>query len=562
VPFENAAVCRARKSGGAPEDEKVAFAEALREALEGGFLATAFAAAVDAAKVRREKSRCAGVATDRLDFDPPCDAETARWLFETATRPESSPGVALGARDALLASAGYEPMGLDVRLPPRRRRGVFALPRVDAPSNTGDGETDVACESQSPMKGAADHPGAPPSAWSPGAEEFLKAFRRLGVRLGTADEPRGVAATNERREKATKNENCGTRTRGTIDEWRERGAGASSNAPADAASLSGRSAADALAAAALVRPPPGPMKPQVFATAQLLAMRCDRDGNAATGETAANGILSDPVAAAALLAALAALRLDPRAAALAHVVDGAAAALLAAASRATEGSKNSAEAEEAWETFASAAAEKLARVGSTHASRLAAARWLPWSSPREQRIQDLASVVALADIQDAVALLEERTRDFSSDDDEGAAAAPRGEAGKRSAADGANDATARDQSRTQTDLRKAAVLAVRGVVVDAATRPDVAWMLVSAIHHVDVVLHAGMADPTRPSEDGDIPGDVDEDAWQGRFMSFLKNVKARVPRSNVAGLSALKNLAVATYTRHQRAQRVRDIERD
>ena len=44
-------------------------------------------------------------------------------------------------------------------------------------------------------------------------------------------------------------------------------------------------------------------------------------------------------------------------------------------------------------------------------------------------------------------------------------------------------------------------------------------------------------------------------------MSFLKDVKAKVPRSNKAGLQALKTLAVATYTRHQRAQRLREQER-
>ena len=45
-------------------------------------------------------------------------------------------------------------------------------------------------------------------------------------------------------------------------------------------------------------------------------------------------------------------------------------------------------------------------------------------------------------------------------------------------------------------------------------------------------------------------------------MSFLKDVKAKVPRSNKAGLQALKTLAVATYTRHQRAQQLRESEND
>ena len=37
--------------------------------------------------------------TETEKNDPACDAATARWLFDAATRPESSRGVALGARD-------------------------------------------------------------------------------------------------------------------------------------------------------------------------------------------------------------------------------------------------------------------------------------------------------------------------------------------------------------------------------------------------------------------------------------------------------------------------------
>ena len=40
-----------------------------------------------------------------------CAAETSRWLFEVATDPASTREVALGARDALFAAAGYEPSG-------------------------------------------------------------------------------------------------------------------------------------------------------------------------------------------------------------------------------------------------------------------------------------------------------------------------------------------------------------------------------------------------------------------------------------------------------------------
>ena len=45
--------------------------------------------------------------------------------------------------------------------------------------------------------------------------------------------------------------------------------------------------------------------------------------------------------------------------------------------------------------FLTAAAAALARVGPTHASRLAAVRWTPWAGARAQRLQDAAALIAL-----------------------------------------------------------------------------------------------------------------------------------------------------------------------
>ena len=45
-------------------------------------------------------------------------------------------------------------------------------------------------------------------------------------------------------------------------------------------------------------------------------------------------------------------------------------------------------------------------------------------------------------------------------------------------------------------------------------------------------------------------------------MSFLKNTKARIPRSNATALSVAKNVAVAVYTRHQREQQLRENKHD
>ena len=327
--------------------------------------------------------------------------------------------------------------------------------------------------------------------------------------------------------------------------------------------MSGRSAADTRDAAALVRPPPGALKPQVFAAAQLLAAWCARDGDG--GRPARLSIASDPADAASLLAALAALRLDPRAAALAHVADDAAAALLAAASRTAD--------EETWAAFERAAARAVARVGATHASRLAATRWVPWSSAREQRVQDAAALVALTDIQAVLAPHVKRALANA----KASPPLPRGDPGDFSLKTGhkkgkrgkvedargevysAKASVPNRQNADAVDVQSAATATLGGVVVDGHTTAEEAWALVSAIHHVDVVLHAGMAEPKRSGTETETET---ENVAQRSFMSFLKDVKAKVPRSNKAGLQALKTLAVATYTRHQRAQQLRESKSD
>ena len=617
-PFENAARRRVAKAGGTAGDADAAVAEALREALEGGFLAAAFAAEVDSAlglerarammpatpgadgatdddASERAETKGKSVADDsRAGRDPACDAATARWLFDAATRPESSKSVALGARDALLAAAGYEPIGLDARQPPRRRRGVFALPVARNPKASKDL---AKAESRGPGDGEVSRreidARAPALAWAPTAGEVLEALRRLGVRAPDVGEP---LASSLPASSVPGGENAGAATKASAATRRtkrnaetkasrlpgERRKSASLNALAEDMSLSksiskkeskegsfpmsGRSAADTRDAAALMRPPPGALKPQLLAAAQLLAAWCARDGDG--GKGARLSIASDPADAASLLAALAALRLDPRAAALAHVADDAAAALLAAASRTAD--------EKTWAAFERAAARAVARVGATHASRLAATRWVPWSSVREQRVQDAAALVALTDIQDVLAphvkralanakasppLPGSRDPGGKTGGKTGNTKGKRGEVAKRGAAYSAKASVPNGQNADAVDLQSAATATLGGVVVDGHTTAEEAWALVSAIHHVDVVLHAGMAEPTRSGTETETETETANVA-QRSFMSFLKDVKAKVPRSNKAGLQALKTLAVATYTRHQRAQQLRESKSD
>ena len=46
------------------------------------------------------------------------------------------------------------------------------------------------------------------------------------------------------------------------------------------------------------------------------------------------------------------------------------------------------------------------------------------------------------------------------------------------------------------------------------------------------------------------------------FMRWLRGTKASIPRSNKTALCTAKNLAVAVYTRHQRAQQLRESKHE
>ena len=45
-------------------------------------------------------------------------------------------------------------------------------------------------------------------------------------------------------------------------------------------------------------------------------------------------------------------------------------------------------------------------------------------------------------------------------------------------------------------------------------------------------------------------------------MRWLRGTKASIPRSNKTALCTAKNLAVAVYTRHQRAQQLRESKHE
>jgi hypothetical protein len=187
---------------------------------------------------------------------------------------------------------------------------------------------------------------------------------------------------------------------------------------------------------------------------------------------------------------------------------------------------------------------------------------------REQRVQDAAALVALTDIQDVLAPHVKRALANA----KASPPLPRGDpGGKTGNKKGKRGEVARGevysakasvpncQNADAVDVQSAATATLGGVVVDGHTTAEEAWALVSAIHHVDVVLHAGMAEPTRSGTETETET---ANVAQRSFMSFLKDVKAKVPRSNKAGLQALKTLAVATYTRHQRAQQLRESKSD
>ena len=487
VPSDLALFVDAAEKGAARRgaDPTVARAEVLREVVARGWLADAFAAATRRASPDRPATL-------------PEDPATARWLFRVATDPASSRECALGARDALFAAAGYEPSGADAcGVPTRRRTSATSASESFALS------------------------------WRPTAEETAAAMAKLGVAAAwgvEADE-----ATEIGKEKAAK-----VRARGS----RARAAKASERGAADGTfPTSGRDAASRAAVAALLRPPSGPLRAQVFAATQLVGVFHSAPGPAAGS--------SDPSGGARALAAMAAMRLDPRAGALAPALDFAGAAIVAAASAK----------DETWLSFVTSAAAALARVGPTHASRLAAVRWTPWAGARAQSLQDAAALIALKDVVPHLL----RAEGIEVEEEETATAG-----GKRNR----KGATAKEEA---TDAQAEAARVLSPVRVGKDTTADCAWALVTAIHLADVVLHGGAAagggdaaaDPRGPQTPGSAATAASSlNRAAEAFMSFLKNTKARIPRSNMTALSVAKNVAVAVYTRHQREQQLRENKHD
>ena len=447
---------------------------------------------------RRLRRRDAPRASPDRPATLPEDPATARWLFRVATDPASSRECALGARDALFAAAGYEPSGADAcGVPTRRRTSATSASESFALS------------------------------WRPTAEETAAAMAKLGVAAAwgvEADE-----ATEIGKEKAAK-----ARARGS----RARAAKASERGAADGTfPTSGRDAASRAAVAALLRPPSGPLRVQVFAATQLVGVFHSAPGPAAGS--------SDPSGGARALAAMAAMRLDPRAGALAPALDFAGAAIVAAASAK----------DETWLSFLTSAAAALARVGPTHASRLAAVRWTPWAGARAQSLQDAAALVALKDVVPHLL----RAEGIEVEEEETATAG-----GKRNR----KGATAKEEA---TDAQAEAARVLSPVRVGKDTTADCAWALVTAIHLADMVLHGGAAagggdaaaDPRGPQTPGSAATAASSlNRAAEAFMSFLKNTKARIPRSNMTALSVAKNVAVAVYTRHQREQQLRENKHD
>ena len=500
APFVDAAAKGAARRGA---DPTVARAEVLREIVARGWLADAFASA------RRRAS------PDRPAILPE-DPATARWLFRVATDPTSSRECSLGARDALFAAAGYEPSGVDACAVPIRRRTSSA-----AASDAREYDNFAL-------------------SWRPTAEETAEAMAKLGVAAAWGAET--DEATETGKKKAAKSTARGSRARAAKAASASEPASDFERGAADPRTFptSGRDAASRAAVAALLRPPPGALRAHVFAATQLV-------GVFHSARVAAPGS-SDPSGDARALAAVAAMRLDPRAGALAPSLDFAGAAIVAAASAN----------DETWAAFSAAAATALARVGPTHASRLAAVRWTPWAGARAQRLQDDAALIALRDLVPHIL----RAEGIEVEDEEEAIAAAGGKRKRKGAAAATEEAT---------DAQAEAARALSPVRVGKDTTPDCAWALVTAIHLADMVLHAGAAagggdaaeDPRGPRTPGSAATAASSlNRAAGEFMSFLKNTKARIPRSNMTALSVAKNLAVAVYTRHQRAQQLRENKHD
>jgi hypothetical protein len=204
-------------------------------------------------------------------------------------------------------------------------------------------------------------------------------------------------------------------------------------------------------------------------------------------------------------------------------------------------------------------------------------------------VQDRAALAALEDLAPRIARAIEENR--SGEEEEGDADPPgdpgeaknptrkKPEKGKRSKPEPAAKKTEKAASASASDagasalpsaeaLRTAAVEALRPVRVTKRASADAAWALATAIRLADLVLHSGLASVPREGESGAAAAAAAaadaaslQRASEG-FMAFLKDVKAKITNNHRAALSAVKMLAVALYTRHQRAQQLREAEHD
>ena len=205
-------------------------------------------------------------------------------------------------------------------------------------------------------------------------------------------------------------------------------------------------------------------------------------------------------------------------------------------------------------------------VGPTHAARLAAIRWLPWSTRKEQEVQDLAAIVA---IESLVPLVLERLEAHDA-----ATTTTKTHAAKKkkprpnSKAKKPAEKSARDDDVDAWQRR--AVQALDPVRVDVESDVDAAWAIHTAVHLADIVLHAGTLGGGTGLRGGSLgvngaprtPGKeaaecASLDAAAESFMQFLKRTKANIPRSGKTAMNALKNLAVVIFTRQQRAEQLR-----
>jgi hypothetical protein len=506
APYLAAAERGAARRGDDPRRARFAV---LRELLRGGWLVVHYAA----------------------DPRARADAETAAWLHDVATNCGTvDRECVLGARDALLASAGFEAGAGGEAAAPSLAPSRLVEPAVARPRDArGDDAPSAAAAPRSVPKRPDARDGVP--RWNFPARDSLAALSRVGIPL--------------------------------LDDARTPEEGGGLLAGGDEAALR--------AASEIRRATPGPVAPRTFAAVQLLGARC---AGAFDDDRDENPVEADPPLAAKALAALAAVRLDPRAGAMRASVDFAGAAMLSAASVASP---------EAYASFAAEAATRVARVGRTHASRLAAVRWLPFASERGQRVQDRAALAALEDLAPRIvnAIEEDRSGEEEEGDkeEEGEAKNPtrkkpdmKGKRSKPAAKKTEKAASASDAAASALPsaeaLRAAAVEALRPVRVTKRASADAAWALATAIRLADLVLHSGLASAPREGESGAAAAAAAaadaaslQRASEG-FMAFLKDVKAKITNNHRAALSAVKMLAVALYTRHQRAQQLREAEHD